>query len=101
MRVVAAPYVFLGAPGDPFAPSVAPRSGAASKRELEVAEVLRDAAIALDGDHVVAVGRRDEIEARHGKSEALDAVLLPALVNAHTHLELSHLARRIPGGTGL
>jgi cytosine/adenosine deaminase-related metal-dependent hydrolase len=55
----------------------------------------------LDGDHVVAVGPRIELEARFGRSERLEAVLLPALVNAHTHLELSHLRGRIPGGEGL
>jgi cytosine/adenosine deaminase-related metal-dependent hydrolase len=63
--------------------------------------VLRDGAIALDGDHVVALGPRAEIESRFGRSERLEAVLLPALVNAHTHLELSHLRGRIQGGEGL
>jgi hypothetical protein len=62
---------------------------------------LRDAAIALDGDHVVSLGPRAEIEARFGPGERIDAVLLPALVNAHTHLELSHLRGRVPGGGGL
>jgi cytosine/adenosine deaminase-related metal-dependent hydrolase len=78
MRVVAAPVVFTG-------------EGAA----------LRDAAVALDGDVVAAVGPRAEVEARLGPAERLDAALLPALVNAHTHLELSHLAGRVPGGRGL
>ena len=77
MRVVAAPYVLTGA------------------------GVLHDAALALDGDTVAAVGPRAEVEARFGSAEALDAVLLPALVNAHTHLELSYLQNRVPGGAGL
>lgn len=63
--------------------------------------VVPDGAIAFDGDTVVAVGPRAELEARFGAAEQLDAVLLPALVNAHTHLELSHLGGRIPGGEGL
>jgi len=78
VRVVSAPWVLTGA-----------------------AAALRDAAIALDGDHVVSLGPRAEIEARFGPGERIDAVLLPALVNAHTHLELSHLRGRVPGGEGL
>jgi cytosine/adenosine deaminase-related metal-dependent hydrolase len=83
-RVVAAPYVFVGAAGP---------EGAAAW--------LADGAVALDGDVVVEAGPRAEVEARHGAAERLDAALLPALVNAHTHLELSYLSRRIPGGAGL
>ena len=78
MRVVAAPYLLRGE-GLP----------------------VPDGAVALDGDVVVAAGPREEIEARHGPAERLDAVILPALVNAHLHLELSHLAGRVPGGQGL
>jgi aminodeoxyfutalosine deaminase len=62
---------------------------------------IPDGAVALDGDAVVAVGPRAELEARHGKAEHLDAVILPALVNAHLHLELSHMAGRVTGGEGL
>jgi cytosine/adenosine deaminase-related metal-dependent hydrolase len=83
MRVVSAPWLFTG-------------SDARGE-----AQVLADGAVALDGDHVVAVGPRAEVEARHGAAERLDAVILPALVNAHTHLELSHLQDRITGGEGL
>jgi cytosine/adenosine deaminase-related metal-dependent hydrolase len=79
VRVVSAPWVMLG----------------------RDALALRDGAVALDGDHVLAVGPASELEPRCGRSERLDAVLLPALVNAHTHLELSHLAGRITGGEGL
>jgi cytosine/adenosine deaminase-related metal-dependent hydrolase len=63
--------------------------------------VIRDGAVALDGDRIVAVGPRAEVEARHGRSARREAVLLPALVNAHLHLELSHLAGEVPGGAGL
>ncbi len=78
VRVLAAPYLFTGE-GD----------------------ALRDGAVALDGDTVVAVGPRGAIEARFGPAEGLDAIILPALVNAHTHLELSHLRGRVSGGEGL
>ncbi len=79
VRVVAATYVFTG------------RADA----------VIRDGAVALDEHVILAVGARDDIERRYGRAERLDAVLLPALVNAHTHLELSHLRGRVPGGEGL
>jgi cytosine/adenosine deaminase-related metal-dependent hydrolase len=65
------------------------------------APALRDGAVALDGDTVVALGPRGEVEARHGRGERVDAVVLPALVNAHLHLEVSHLAGRVAGGDGL
>jgi len=84
MRVLAAPYLMLGRP-----------EGAGE------APCLRGGAIALDGEVVAAVGPRAEVEARYGPAEPVDAVLLPALVNAHTHLELSHLRGRIAGGEGL
>jgi len=85
IRVVAAPWVLTGASID--------AAGAPP--------AIRDGAVALDGDTVVAVGPAAEIEARHGKAEQLDAVLLPALVNAHLHLELSHMAGKVAGGEGL
>lgn len=81
VRVLAAPWVLLGrsVPGG----------------------AVPDGAVALDRDRIVAVGPRAEVEARHGRSERLDAVILPALVNAHLHLELSHLKASVPGGEGL
>lgn len=85
MRVVTAPWLFLGRS------SVAERS----------AEAIPDGAIAFDGDTIVAAGPRERIESAHGPGAPMDAVLLPALVNAHTHLELSHLRGRVSGGEGL
>jgi len=79
VRVVAAPWVLPGSDAPP----------------------LTDGAVVLDGDRVVELGPRAAIEARHGSSDRLDSVILPAMVNAHLHLELSHLAGRVPGGTGL
>ncbi len=86
VRVVAAPWVFTGR-ADPL--------------PLEAATAISDGAVALDGHVILAVGARDDLERRYGQAERLDAVLLPALVNAHTHLELSHLRGRVPGGEGL
>jgi cytosine/adenosine deaminase-related metal-dependent hydrolase len=109
MRVVAAPWVLLGsrslspraAGGEgrgeggasPLTPALSPQAGRGGS--------IQDAALALDGDVVAAVGPRAEVEARFGPAERVDAVLLPALVNAHTHLELSHLQNAVPGGEGL
>jgi cytosine/adenosine deaminase-related metal-dependent hydrolase len=54
---------------------------------------IEDATITIDGGRIVAVGA----DARGGAAARDDArVLLPALVNAHTHLELSYLRGRIP-----
>jgi cytosine/adenosine deaminase-related metal-dependent hydrolase len=50
-------------------------------------EPIRDGSVTVDKGHVVAVGPQDV-------ADAVDlgrAVVLPALVNAHTHLELSYL----------
>ncbi|MBS1110370.1 MAG: Amidohydrolase 1 [Anaeromyxobacteraceae bacterium] len=79
VRVVAAPWVLPG-------PDLPP---------------VPDGAVALDGDVLVEAGPRSDVEARHGPAEPIDAVILPALVNAHLHLELSHLAGSVPGGRGL
>jgi cytosine/adenosine deaminase-related metal-dependent hydrolase len=87
VRVVSAPWVLTG------------RADAGPGAALPGA--IRDGAVALDGDVVVAVGPRAEIEARHGAGERRDGVILPALVNAHLHLELSHMAGTVSGGEGL
>jgi aminodeoxyfutalosine deaminase len=53
---------------------------------------LRDSWVAIDDERIADVGSgpaSDAIDLGH-------AVILPALVNAHTHLELSYLHRRIP-----
>lgn len=58
------------------------------------AAVLEDGAVAIDGRSVVAVGPRAELCARFpGAARTIhaDTVLTPALINAHIHLELSHL----------
>lgn len=97
VRVVSAPWVLVGRPRRPLrASSLSPTGG-----DGQGEGALRDGAIALNGDTVVDVGPRADLEARFGPSERLDAVLLPALVNAHLHLELSHLAGKVPGGDGL
>jgi cytosine/adenosine deaminase-related metal-dependent hydrolase len=65
---------------------------------------LREGAVVLDGQHTVLdVGPRAALRARHPglAEERARGALLPALVNAHTHLELSYHAPPVPGGDGL
>ena len=85
VRVVSAPWVLVGRE----------RDGASGPG------LLRDGAVALDGDAILGGGPREELEPCFGRAERLDAVLLPALVNAHLHLELSHMAGAVAGGEGL
>jgi cytosine/adenosine deaminase-related metal-dependent hydrolase len=86
-RVVSAPWVLTGR-ADAGPGAAAPGA-------------IRDGAVALEGDVVVAVGPRAELEARFGPGERRDGVILPAVVNAHLHLELSHMAGWVAGGEGL
>jgi cytosine/adenosine deaminase-related metal-dependent hydrolase len=59
---------------------------------------LRDGAVALDGDRIAAVGPRAAL-AELGTLVEHHGVIMPGTINAHTHLELSHV--RVPGGDGL
>ena len=64
---------------------------------------LAAGAVLLDElDRVLELGQEAELRARHPGIvfERHAAVLTPGLVNAHTHLELSALRGRIPGGRG-
>ena len=62
---------------------------------------LRDGRVAVDGGRIVWVGRAGDSGAPSGPVRDLGpGVLLPGLVNAHCHLELSHLAGRVPAGAG-
>jgi cytosine/adenosine deaminase-related metal-dependent hydrolase len=83
MRGIAASWVLLG---DGETPPI--RAGA----------VVVDAAGSM-----VAVGVADALRAQYADARwepTRDAVLVPGLVNAHTHLELSALRGRVPGGRG-
>jgi cytosine/adenosine deaminase-related metal-dependent hydrolase len=67
------------------------------------AAVIRDGAVVVDAlGEIVDVGPAGEVIPRSTGAvvERLRGVVLPGLVNAHTHLELSALQGQVPGGAG-
>jgi cytosine/adenosine deaminase-related metal-dependent hydrolase len=67
------------------------------------AEVIGDGAVVVDPlGEVVEVGPAGDVVQRHAgaKVERVRGALLPGLVNAHVHLELSALRGQVPGGAG-
>lgn len=64
---------------------------------------LADAAVVVDErGEVRDVGPAGEVLPRHAgaKVERVHGVVMPGLVNAHTHVELSAMRGRVPGGSG-
>jgi cytosine/adenosine deaminase-related metal-dependent hydrolase len=62
---------------------------------------VRDGCVVVEGDHVAWVGPPADPAAPGGPVRDLGpGVLLPGLVNAHCHLELSHLQGVAPFGQG-
>lgn len=62
---------------------------------------LRGGRVAVEGGRVAWIGRRGDPGEPEGRLRDLGpGVLLPGLVNAHCHLELSHLAGLRPGDGG-
>ena len=51
--------------------------------------LVERAAVLFDRDRVAWVGATDDAPASDERDDLGDALLLPGLVNAHTHLELS------------
>jgi cytosine/adenosine deaminase-related metal-dependent hydrolase len=53
---------------------------------------IEQGAVAIDGNHIAAVGPTDQLKLQfpHAKVDHLgDAVILPGLINSHSHLELT------------
>lgn len=64
---------------------------------------ISDAAVVVDAAGVVRdVGRAEDVLPRHAGAtiSRVRGVMFPGLVNAHTHIELSVLRGRVPGGHG-
>jgi 5-methylthioadenosine/S-adenosylhomocysteine deaminase len=74
---------------------------------LPIAEPpIRDGWIVTDRDRIVAYGAYGAVTRRapsHAESREVDlgqVAVLPGLVNAHTHLELSYLRDEVPPASG-
>ncbi len=55
-------------------------------------EILADGGVAVRGDSIVAVGPREEIEARYKGAKTLDArgaLVLPGFINGHVHVPMT------------
>src|SRR5262249_48888188 len=64
---------------------------------------IRDGAVVVDGNGTILdVGSAEDVMGRHpgAESSSVTGVLLPGLVNAHMHLELSALRGKVTGGRG-
>ena len=56
--------------------------------------ILQDGAIAIQGDAIAALDTTANIDARYESSQVIDArgaIILPGLINAHTHMSMSLL----------
>ena len=54
--------------------------------------IYDDGAVAVTGDTIIAVGPREEIEARYTAAQTIDAknkLVLPGFVNGHTHVPMT------------
>ncbi len=59
--------------------------------------VIRDGSIVVAGYRIVDIGKRSDILKKYSGLEEVrhPCILMPGLINAHMHLELSHLKARI------
>jgi cytosine/adenosine deaminase-related metal-dependent hydrolase len=63
--------------------------------------VIRDGGVVVAGDRILAVGPSRALAAAHPDAIGVDygeAVILPGLINAHVHLELSDVPRPVRAG---
>ena len=75
------------------------RAGRILTMDRGVGEIV-DGGLLADGGRVVAVGPWREIAGQGVRHDLGAVTIVPGLVNAHAHLELSRLAGTIPAGLG-
>src|ERR1700722_8389578 len=54
--------------------------------------VIEDGAVAIEGDSIVAVGKRSDLESKFAKIKTIDAggtLILPGMINGHAHAAMS------------
>ncbi len=54
--------------------------------------VIEDGAVAVTGDEIVAVGKREEINSRYDAAHTIEArsrIIMPGLINSHAHAAMS------------
>lgn len=61
---------------------------------------IRDGGILVREGRILAVGDWREVAGDGACRDLGPVTIVPGLINAHVHLELSHLAGRVPGGRG-
>ena len=61
------------------------------------APVISDGSVVVADGRIIDIGRRDDIVGKYPQclEKKYPCVLMPALVNAHMHLELTPLATRL------
>lgn len=64
-----------------------------------VSNPVQHGVVVMDGDRVVEITSRSS--APSGQLETFNGILIPGFINAHCHLELSHLKGKLNTGTGL
>lgn len=60
----------------------------------DAGDIIEDGAVAIQGARIVAVGKRTDVESRYEARDQIDCkgrVILPGLVNAHTHVPMTLL----------
>ena len=60
---------------------------------------IKEGVLLMDDEEIIDITGRDQHDA--GSVEIHKGVLLPGFVNAHCHLELSHMKGKVNTGTGL
>jgi 5-methylthioadenosine/S-adenosylhomocysteine deaminase len=54
---------------------------------------IRNGAVAIEGEKIIAVGEKEDIENRYAASEIIDAtdsLIMPGLVNCHNHAPMTY-----------